>query len=77
MWKLFLKYLIFVFQLSPQEILAIGQKPYSGSNEDGVLSSSLSTVKRALVPLTSLISPKVLDLSESQFLFIIIYNVFC
>ncbi|CAH2059190.1 unnamed protein product, partial [Iphiclides podalirius] len=48
--------------LSPQEILAIGQRSYSGSNEEGVLNSNLSTVKRALVPLSSLVSPKILDL---------------
>ncbi|XP_068625647.1 spermatogenesis-defective protein 39 homolog isoform X2 [Battus philenor] len=48
--------------LSPQEILAIGQRSSSGSGEDGVLSSNISNVKRPLIPLSSLVSPKVLDL---------------
>ncbi|CAG4967173.1 unnamed protein product [Parnassius apollo] len=48
--------------LSPQEILAIGQKSYSGSSEDGVLSSNIGSVKPAHVPLSSLVPPKILDL---------------
>ncbi|XP_045539987.1 spermatogenesis-defective protein 39 homolog [Papilio machaon] len=48
--------------LSPQEILAIGQKPYSGSGEEGILNSSISNIKPALVPISSLVSSKVLDL---------------
>ncbi|XP_013142153.1 PREDICTED: spermatogenesis-defective protein 39 homolog [Papilio polytes] len=48
--------------LSPQEILAIGQKPYSGSGEEGILNSNISNIKPALVPISSLVSSKVLDL---------------
>ncbi|KAL0811488.1 hypothetical protein ABMA28_009882 [Loxostege sticticalis] len=47
--------------LTPQEILAIGQKP-SGQKEDSVFSSSAISTSRALLPLNSLVSPKVLDL---------------
>ncbi|CAK1540966.1 unnamed protein product [Leptosia nina] len=49
--------------LSPQEILAISQKPYSGQTEDTPFSSTIvNSSKRNLIPLNSLISPKVLDL---------------
>ncbi|XP_026323042.1 spermatogenesis-defective protein 39 homolog [Hyposmocoma kahamanoa] len=47
--------------LSPQEILAIGQKPYSGEKDGGVFSSVIS-VKTTLLPLNTLVAPKVLDL---------------
>ncbi|XP_028028234.1 spermatogenesis-defective protein 39 homolog [Bombyx mandarina] len=49
--------------LSPQEILAIGQKTYPGQKEESIFSSSsISTVKVAQIPLMSLVTPKVLDL---------------
>ncbi|XP_050357639.1 vacuolar protein sorting-associated protein 16B [Nymphalis io] len=47
--------------LTPQEILAIGQKSYPGQSQN-VFTSTVSNVKTTLLPLTSLISPKVLDL---------------
>ncbi|CAH0597649.1 unnamed protein product [Chrysodeixis includens] len=49
--------------LSTQEILAIGQKSYSGQSEESIFSNvSITTVKSAAVPLSSLVSSKVLDL---------------
>ncbi|KAJ0170730.1 hypothetical protein K1T71_013502 [Dendrolimus kikuchii] len=49
--------------LTPQEILAIGQKSTSGKNEDSIFSNaSFNTVKTAQLPISSLVSPKVLDL---------------
>ncbi|XP_047526134.1 vacuolar protein sorting-associated protein 16B [Pieris napi] len=49
--------------LSTQEILAIGQKPYSGQSNDVPFSSTIvNNTKRNLIPLNTLISPKVLDL---------------
>ncbi|XP_026754214.2 spermatogenesis-defective protein 39 homolog [Galleria mellonella] len=46
--------------LSAQEIIAIGQTPSIGKDEDSIFSTS--NVKTALLPLSSLVSPKVLDL---------------
>ncbi|CAH0721259.1 unnamed protein product, partial [Brenthis ino] len=48
--------------LSPQEILAIGQKSYSGQTDDSVFNSTLNNAKSQLLPLSSLVPPKVLDL---------------
>ncbi|XP_023938585.2 spermatogenesis-defective protein 39 homolog isoform X3 [Bicyclus anynana] len=48
--------------LSPQEILAIGQKSYPGQKDESVFSSTISNAKTPLLPLSSLVSPKVLDL---------------
>ncbi|XP_041985197.1 vacuolar protein sorting-associated protein 16B [Aricia agestis] len=47
--------------LSPKEILAIGQKPISGQS-DNIFSSVAVTLKANQLPLSSLISLKVLDL---------------
>ncbi|XP_072934050.1 spermatogenesis-defective protein 39 homolog [Epargyreus clarus] len=49
--------------LSPQEILAISQKPYTGQTEESVFSNvNTSSIRAATVPLASLVSPKVLEL---------------
>ncbi|XP_034837238.1 spermatogenesis-defective protein 39 homolog [Maniola hyperantus] len=48
--------------LSPQEILAIGQKSYPGQKDESLFSSAISNAKTQLLPLSSLVSPKVLDL---------------
>ncbi|XP_038219663.1 uncharacterized protein LOC119837941 [Zerene cesonia] len=48
--------------LSPQEILAIGQKRSSGQTEDSVFATTIPNAKRNLVSINSLVSPKVLDL---------------
>ncbi|XP_046973197.1 vacuolar protein sorting-associated protein 16B [Vanessa cardui] len=47
--------------LTPQEILAIGQKSYPGQSEN-VFTSTVSNAKTTLLPLSTLVSPKVLDL---------------
>ncbi|XP_047539536.1 vacuolar protein sorting-associated protein 16B isoform X1 [Vanessa atalanta] len=47
--------------LTPQEILAIGQKSYPGQSEN-VFTSTVSNTKTTLLPLSSLVSSKVLDL---------------
>ncbi|KAG6465775.1 hypothetical protein O3G_MSEX015382 [Manduca sexta] len=53
--------------LSPQEILAIGKKTYPGQKEDGPFSSAnITAVKTEQLPLTSLVSPKALDLNTSK-----------
>ncbi|XP_059048449.1 spermatogenesis-defective protein 39 homolog [Achroia grisella] len=46
--------------LSAQEIIAIGQTPSIGKTEDSIFTNS--NVKSVLLPLSSLVSPKVLDL---------------
>ncbi|XP_063834740.1 vacuolar protein sorting-associated protein 16B [Ostrinia nubilalis] len=48
--------------LTPQEILAIGQKPSTGTKEESIFSSSAISNTKSLLPLNSLVSPKVLDL---------------
>lgn len=48
--------------LSPQEILAIGQKPSSGQKEDNIFAGTTVSSTKNLLPLSSLISPKVMDL---------------
>ncbi|CAB3258468.1 unnamed protein product [Arctia plantaginis] len=49
--------------LSPQEILAIGQKSYSGQIEESIFSNlNITSAKSAAVPLSSLVSSKVLEL---------------
>ncbi|XP_075986388.1 vacuolar protein sorting 16B [Anticarsia gemmatalis] len=49
--------------LSPQEILAIGQKSYPGQSEESIFSNvSITPAKSAAVPLSSLVSSKVLEL---------------
>ncbi|RVE44944.1 hypothetical protein evm_010369 [Chilo suppressalis] len=48
--------------LSPQEILAIGQKPSSGHKDDNIFASTSVSSTKTLLPLHSLISPKVLNL---------------
>ncbi|KAH9634904.1 hypothetical protein HF086_017203 [Spodoptera exigua] len=52
--------------LSTQEILAIGQKSYSpsGPSEESLFNNiSITTVQSAAIPLSSLVSSKVLDLN--------------
>lgn len=66
LWWTFIHHLftLHYFQLSPQEILAIGQKSYSGQSEESIFSNlSITSAKSAAVPLSSLVSSKVLDLS--------------
>ncbi|KAI8423023.1 hypothetical protein MSG28_014111 [Choristoneura fumiferana] len=48
--------------LSPQEILAIGKNQSPGQSDDLFTSTSISNVKTVTLPLSSLVSPKVLDL---------------
>ncbi|XP_053619751.1 spermatogenesis-defective protein 39 homolog [Plodia interpunctella] len=48
--------------LSTQEILAIGQQSSPGKAEDSIFSSVLSNTKPSLLPLSSLVSPQILEL---------------
>ncbi|CAG9794717.1 unnamed protein product [Diatraea saccharalis] len=48
--------------LSPQEILAIGQKPSHGQKVDNIFASTSVSTAKNLLPISSLVSPKVLDL---------------
>ncbi|KAL4708546.1 hypothetical protein ACJJTC_014154 [Scirpophaga incertulas] len=48
--------------LSPQEILAIGQRQYSGQKDDSIFANTVVNTSKPLLPLNTLISPKVVDL---------------
>lgn len=49
--------------LSPQEILAIGQKSYSGQSEESIFSNlNITSAKSAAVPINALVSSNVLEL---------------
>ncbi|XP_013188092.2 spermatogenesis-defective protein 39 homolog [Amyelois transitella] len=48
--------------LSTQEILAIGQQASPVKTEESIFNTTISNTKPALLPISSLVSPKVLDL---------------
>lgn len=55
---------MFILQLSPQEILAIGRPTTSSNTTESDNVFSVSTVKSPVLSLSSLMPPKILDLGK-------------